>query len=170
MNRPAGEASYSAGEPTHTSSGTTYTPHSYAPAAQSGAGGQVITPAIRHAMTYNARPGGIHISTDYFAGHYGRDHRFHFDGWNAACAACNFTVVGGEWYFNWSGGNFGVVAPIPGYWALATDALYIDIGGDGNYYLYDTQFPGVAVQLTFVQNPGDDQAGADQDTGDGGGE
>jgi hypothetical protein len=40
------------------------------------------------------------------------------------------------------------------------------MGDDGNYYLYDAQFPNVAVQLTFVQNVGEDQAGADQDDSD----
>ena len=42
----------------------------------------------------------------------------------------------------------------------------IGMGDDGNYYLYDAQFPNVAVQLTFVQNVGEDQAGADQDDSD----
>jgi hypothetical protein len=55
------------------------------------------------------------------------------------------------------------MGPIPGNWALATDSLYVDVGDDGNYYLYDAQFPNVAVQLTFVQNIGDDQAADDQD-------
>jgi hypothetical protein len=55
---------------------------------------------------------------------------------------------------------------MPGNWSFQTDYLYIGLGEDGNYYLYDAQFPDLAVQLTFVQNIGDDQAGADQDQGD----
>jgi hypothetical protein len=39
------------------------------------------------------------------------------------------------------------------------------LGDDGNYYLYDASSPDSAVQLTFVQNVGDDQAGADDDEG-----
>jgi hypothetical protein len=128
---------------------------------------QVITPALRHAMTYNTRPDGVHINPAYFASYYGRDHGFHFTTWSPACPTCGFTLFQGEYYFSWNGGNFGVMTPIPNYWALASDYLYIDIGDDGNYYLYDTQYPGVAVQLTFVQNLGDDQAGADQGDGSG---
>jgi hypothetical protein len=70
--------------------------------------------------------------------------------------------IRGEWYFNWNGGTFGIIGQMPAYWGFQTDNLYIDIGDDGNYYLYDSQFPGVAVQLTFVQNVGDDQSRADQ--------
>jgi hypothetical protein len=124
---------------------------------------QVVTPALRHAMTYNTRPNGVHILPDYFAGHFGATHGFHFIGWGPGCPTCGFTPFHGEWYFNWNGANFGLMGQIPGNWALATDYLYVDIGDDGNYYLYDTQFPDLAVQLTFVQNLGDDQAGADQD-------
>jgi hypothetical protein len=73
------------------------------------------------------------------------------------------TQFNGGWYFNSDKGNFSLMGPIPGNWALATDSLYVDVGDDGNYYLYDAQFPNVAVQLTFVQNIGDDQAADDQD-------
>jgi hypothetical protein len=71
-------------------------------------------------------------------------------------------VLNGERYFGWNGATFGVITPIPAYWALGTDYLYVDIGDDGNYYLYDTQFPGLAVQVTFVQNPGEDQDQGDE--------
>lgn len=121
-----------------------------------------VTPVMRRAMTYNTRPGGVHMLPDYFAGHFGYSHGFHFIGWGPNCPTCGFTLFNGEWYFTWNGGMFGVMGPIPGNWALATDYLYIDIGDDGNYYLYDSQFPDFAVQLTYVQNMGDDQAGADQ--------
>lgn len=131
---------------------------------------QVVTPALRHAMTYNTRPNGIHISPDYFTGHFGLAHTFHFNGWGPDCPTCGFTQFNGESYFNVNGANFGLMSPIPGNWFLATDYLYVDIGDDGNYYLYDAVFPDLAVQLTFVQNLGDDQAGADQDQGDGSGE
>jgi hypothetical protein len=131
---------------------------------------QVVTPVLRHAMTYNTRPNGVHIQPEYFAGHFGPAHGFHFNGWGPGCPACGFAQFNGEWYFNWNGANFGLMGPIPGNWALAADYLYVDIGDDGNYYLYDAQNPNVAVQLTFVQNLGDDQAGADQDQGNGSGE
>lgn len=115
----------------------------------------VNTPAMRHAMTYNTRPGGVHIHPQYFATHYGRDHGFHING--------GFRLFGAEYYFNWNGGWFGVIGTVPGNWALQSDYLYIDVGDDGNYYLYNAQYPDLAVQLTFVQNVGDDQADTDQD-------
>lgn len=101
------------------------------------------------------------INPDYFAGHFGRGQEFHFNGWGPGCPTCGFTVFNGERYFNFNGATFGVTTPIPGYWALGSDYLYVDTGDDGNYYLYDTQFPGAAVQLTFVQNLGDDQGQGD---------
>lgn len=127
----------------------------------------VMVAGSRHITNCNTRPGGVHITPKYFAGHFGRGHGFHFDGWTAGCPTCPFRLFNGEYYFSLSGANFGVISPIPGNWVLATDYLYVDIGDDGNYYLYDAQFPDVAVQLTFVQNLGDDQAGADNDQGDG---
>jgi hypothetical protein len=125
----------------------------------------VITPLMRHAMTYNKRPGGVHITPDFFASHYGPAHGFHFTNYaGGPCIGnCDLKQFGTEWYFNWNGGWFGIMGQMPGYWGFETDYLYIDIGDDGNYYLYDTRFPDVAVQLTFVQNIGDDQAGASQD-------
>jgi hypothetical protein len=118
----------------------------------------VITPVLSRAMKYNTRPGGIHIDPSYFASHYGRAYGFHFNDPANCCV-----LRGSEWYFTWNGGWFGLMGQFPGAWALGTDYLYIDQGDDGNYYLYDAQFPDVAVQLTFVQNIGDDQAGDDQD-------
>jgi hypothetical protein len=123
----------------------------------------VVTPALSRAMTYNTRPGGIHIEPGYFAEHYGYAHGFHFTnyGGGPCIGNCGLIVFGEEWYFNWNGGWFGIMGQLPGNWALQSDYLYIGIGDDGNYYLYDAQFPDLAVQLTFVQNIGDDQAGAD---------
>jgi hypothetical protein len=118
---------------------------------------------VRHPSVNVSR--SVRINPDYFASHYGREHGFHFNGWGPGCPTCGFTLVNSRWYFNWNGGYFHVLNPFPSSWALASDYLYIDIGDDGNYYLYDAQFPGVAVQLTFVQNPADDQD--DQDQGDG---
>jgi hypothetical protein len=128
----------------------------------------VITPTLRHAMTYNTRPGGVHINPDYFASHFGPAHGFHFANYaGGACIGdCGLRQFGGEWYFNWNGGWFGLMGPMPGNWGFETDYLYIDIGDDGNYYLYDAQFPDLAVQLTFVPNIGADQAGDDQDQAD----
>jgi hypothetical protein len=111
---------------------------------------------MRQAKAHNSRPGGVHINPDYFASHYGNAHAFRF-------SDDPFRQVGGELYFNFNGGWFGVTGPVPGNWALQADYFYIGLGGDGNYYLYDAQFPDVAVQLTFVQNPGDDQTGDDGD-------
>jgi hypothetical protein len=127
-----------------------------------------MTRVTRHAMTYNTRPGGVHINPAYFAAHYGYAHGFHFANYaGGACIGdCGLRAFNGEWYFNWNGGWFGIMGQMPGNWGFQTDYLYIDIGDDGNYYLYDAQFPDVAVQLTFVQNIGDDQAGADQDQDD----
>jgi hypothetical protein len=121
-------------------------------------------------MTYNTRPNGAHLHPQYFADHFGSAHSFHFDGWGPGCPTCGFTLLSGEFYFHLNGANFGVIGPIPGNWGLATDYLYVDVGDDGNYYLYDAQFPDLAVQLTFVQNIGDDQAGADEDQDDQSGE
>jgi hypothetical protein len=123
---------------------------------------------IRHARNYNTRPGGVHITPDYFAAHFGRSHGFHFDKYaGGPCIGdCGLRVFRGEAYFTVNGGWFGIVGPMPGNWGFQTDYLYIDIGDDGNYYLYDAQFPGVAVQLTFVQNVGDDQVGDDEDQDD----
>lgn len=123
----------------------------------------VMTPAMNRAMTYNTRPGGIRINPQYFATHYGHANGFHFLRYaGGACIGdCGLRLVGNEWYFDFNGGWFGVIGQFPGNWALQTDYLYIDIGDDGNYYLYDAQFPGVAIQLTFVQNIGDDQAGVE---------
>jgi hypothetical protein len=47
---------------------------------------------------------------------------------------------------------------IPNGWKIFVDNLYIDIGDDGNYYLYDSAYPDFTVQLTFVDTVGDDQA------------
>jgi hypothetical protein len=109
----------------------------------------------------NNRPGGVHIDPNYFATHYGYTHVFHF-------AADPFREFGGELYFNFNGGWFGVIGPVPGNWVLQAESFYIGIGDDGNYYLYDMQLPNMAVQLTFVQNVGDDQTGTDEDQGDDG--
>jgi hypothetical protein len=117
-----------------------------------------VTPTARHAGTYNSRPGGIHIRTEYFAAHYGRQHLFHFNDRVRM-------VFGGESYLNFDGAWFGIVGQVPGDWAFQSDNLYIGLGDDGNYYLYDASSPDSAVQLTFVQNVGDDQAGADDDEG-----
>jgi hypothetical protein len=124
----------------------------------------VVTPAMAHAMTYNTRLGGVRINPDYFATHYGSAHGFHFARYaGGVCVGdCGLRLVGAEWYVDFDGGWFGIMGQMPN-WGFQTDYLYIDIGEDGNYYLYDAQFPGVAIQLTFVQNIGDDQAGTDQD-------
>jgi len=122
---------------------------------------QQVTPAVRRAMTYNTRPDGVHIRPEFFAAHYGYSHPFHFIGWYAGCLNCGFVQFNSEWYFSFNGGTFGLMGQIPGNWALATDNLYVDIGDDGTYYLYDAQYPDFALQLTFVQSVGDDQAGDD---------
>jgi len=56
------------------------------------------------------------------------------------------------------------MGPMPGNCGFQTDYLYIGIGGDGHHSLCDAHFPDLAVQFTFVQNPGDHQA--DEDQGD----
>jgi len=47
-------------------------------------------------------------------------------------------------YFNFNGGWFGMTSPIPGNWTIR-DFLYVGMGQDGNYYLYNPQFPDVSV-------------------------
>jgi hypothetical protein len=113
-----------------------------------------ITPALRRAMTYNTLPGGIRINPSYFATHYGRAYGFRFNNPANCCV-----VRGNEWYFTMNGAWFGLMGQFPGDWDLGIDYLYIDLGDDGNYYLYDAKFPDVAIQLTFMQNIGDDQPG-----------
>ena len=100
----------------------------------------------------HANGGGVHINPEYFASHYGSDHRFHFGG-------CDRRLFGGEWYFYWNGGWFGIMGALPEAWG---DDFYIGMGSDGNYYLFDSEIPAFAVQLTFVQDIGDDQAGAEE--------
>jgi hypothetical protein len=119
------------------------------------------TPAnrLRHAATYNSRPEGVHINPDYFASHYGNAHPFHF-------SDDPFRQIGGELYFNFNGGWFGVIGTVPGNWGLQADSFYVGLGEDGNYYLYNARFPDMALQLTFVENPGDDQVSDDGDPGD----
>ena len=128
----------------------------------------VLTPTVRRAMRYNTRPGGVHITPQYFATNFGDAHGFHFARYTGgACIGdCGLRQFGSEWYFNANGAWFGIIGAMPGNWGFETDYLYIDIGDDGNYYLYDAQFPDVAVQLTFVQNVGDDQAAADDEGAD----
>jgi hypothetical protein len=71
----------------------------------------VITAALRRAMTSNTCPGGVHIRPDYFAAHYGYAHGFH-------SGDCGFKLFGGEWYFNFDGGWFGIIGPMPGNWGF----------------------------------------------------
>jgi hypothetical protein len=66
------------------------------------------------ARNHNSRPGGVHINPDYFATHFGHDHGFHF-------ADCGPRVLGGELYFSFNGGWFGVMGPMPGDWGFQTD-------------------------------------------------
>jgi hypothetical protein len=117
----------------------------------------VMTPALKRATLYNSRPSRPRISPDYFAANYGPKNGFHFNGSSPSCPTCGMAQVNGESYFNWNGGNFGILGQTPANWALGSDYLYIDIGDDGNYYLYDAQYPDIAVQLTFVHEPGADQ-------------
>jgi hypothetical protein len=121
-------------------------------------GTRVVTPpespAFRRARVYNTRFNGQHISPDYFAANFGSSHEFHFP----AASPPYFVLYQGEWYCQVNGVTFGVMGVVPPAWNVAYDNLHIDIGDDGNYYLYDTNQPDLAIQLTFVQAKGDDQA------------
>lgn len=120
----------------------TYTPPTPAPQNReyTSSSVNVISTERRTAIAGVRRHGG-HIDSNYFASEYGRAHTFSFGNLGASFT----TNLNGELYFHLNGGDFGVVTPIPSAWRLAFDSLYIDIGDDGNYYLYDSQFPDVAV-------------------------
>jgi hypothetical protein len=120
----------------------------------------VVTPAMTNAMRYNqVRPDGTwhwRLFPAYTAAVFGSSHTWHF--------ANGFVVVGGESYFWLPGLNgagrvwFGILGPFPDNWLL-TDPLYLDFGDDGNYYLYDALYPGIAIPLSAGDNAGDDQTG-----------
>jgi hypothetical protein len=112
------------------------------------------TPAFRRARVYNTRINGVHVSPEYFATNFGMNHQFHFP----SAGPPYFVLYQGEWYCQVNGTTFGVMGALPAAWNVAMENLYIDIGDDGNYYLYDTNQPNIAIQLTFVQAKGDDQA------------
>jgi hypothetical protein len=119
----------------------------------------VITPGIANAMRYNQiRPDGSYrwrLFPAYTEAMFGQSHTFAITG--------GFVVVGGEGYFWLPGlpGNgpvwFGVLGPIPDNWVLVSDPLYVDQGDDGNYYLYDALYPGLAIPISAGNNAGDDQ-------------
>jgi len=112
------------------------------------------TPAFRRARVYNTRNNGLHITPEYFAANFGVSHPVHFP----STGSPYFVPYRGEWYCQVNGAYFGVMGPLPNAWNTAIDNLYIDIGDDGNYYLYDSAQPDFAIQLTYVQRMGDDQA------------
>jgi hypothetical protein len=95
----------------------------------------------------------LRIRSDYFAANYGVNHPFHF----LSSGPPYVVRYGDEWYWQVNGAYFGLMGPLPGTWNAALDDLYIDLGEDGNYYLYDRAQPDLAIQLTFVQAVGDDQ-------------
>ncbi len=109
-------------------------------------------------MTYNRRR-SLYIRNDYFVANYGYAHGFHINSFmEYGVTVFNPDFMVQEPYFQWGGFWFGVLGPIPPNWVLANDYLYIDVGDDGNYYLYDAIFPGLAIQLSANVNLGDDQA------------
>jgi hypothetical protein len=113
------------------------------------------TPQFRRARIYNTRPGGRVILPEYFGTHFGSAYSFHF---TPAADGNVFRSYNGENYFATNGCTFGVMGAIPTGWNIFVDNLYIDVGDDGNYYLYDSAYPDFTVQLTFVDAVGDDQA------------
>jgi hypothetical protein len=113
------------------------------------------TPQFRRARIYNTRPGGRVILPEYFGTHFGSAYPFHF---TPAADGNVFRNYNGENYFATNGCTFGVMGAIPNGWNIFVDNLYIDVGDDGNYYLYDSAYPDFTVQLTFVDTVGDDQA------------
>ena len=114
----------------------------------------VRVPVARPTIAYYSDPGVLRIQPAYFAANFGRARWFHLP--------ASVTVFRGETYFNWHGAWFGITGELPPYWALRSDDLYIDIGADGNYYLYNARLPETPVMLTYVENVGDDQTNSDQ--------
>lgn len=115
---------------------------------------EVRVPVARPVITYYSSPGVMRIHPSYFAANFGRIHWFHMP--------ASLTVFRGETYFNWHGAWFGISGVVPPYWSLRADSLFIDLGADGNYYLYNARFPERPVMLTYVENVGDDQTTPDQ--------
>lgn len=131
----------------------------------------VVRPAavprfMARAMTYNRRH-AIFVRNDYFVANYGAAHAFHINFFTEhGVSVFNPDFMAQEPYFQFGGFWFGLLGPIPTNWRLALDNLYIDVGDDGNYYLYDAAFPGLAIQLSAGVNIGDDQADNYQDPAD----
>jgi len=85
---------------------------------------------------------GYRIPEDRFRAHFGRGHWFRVYG-------APIMVVEGHPRFQYGGFWFGVVDPVPEYWAsnwYETDDVYVDYVNDG-YYMYNRRHPGVAIAV-----------------------
>ena len=96
---------------------------------------QRAVPALR----LSARGSG-HIPDDRFHANFGEGHRFVIN---------QPVIVGGYSRFQYGGYWFGFVQPWPDGWYY-TDQVYVDYI-DGGYFLFDPFYPGVRVEIVYVQ-------------------
>ena len=84
--------------------------------------------------------GSGRIPDDRFHANFGEGHRF---------AINQPVIVGGYSRFQYGGYWFGFVQPWPDGWYY-TDQVYVDYI-DGGYFLFDPFYPGVRVEIVYVQ-------------------
>jgi hypothetical protein len=109
-----------------------------------GGGRSHVTESAKHSWD------GHHFSSGYFHDHFGNGHRF---GWGSVDWDGPRFSVGSSFFFG--GVWFGIVQPIPVGWV--GDPVYVDVGTNGDYYLYDQKFGCEAIPVTpSVQDQSDD--------------
>lgn len=96
--------------------------------------------------TWQQRGGynGYRVPDDRFRLYFGTGHNFHIGG-------LPLLFVGGYPRFQYDGYWVTLMDPWPENWPplwYESDNVYIDWGGDG-YYLYDTNYPGIALAVTL---------------------
>lgn len=97
-------------------------------------------------LTWQQRGGytGYRIPANRFSLYFGAGHYFHI-------GSLPLLFVGGYPRFQYDGYWVTLMDPWPSNWDplwYETDNLYIDWSGDG-YYLYDTNYPGIAIAVTI---------------------
>ena len=96
---------------------------------------QRAVPAVRVSSRGSGR-----IPDDRFHANFGEGHRFVIN---------QPVIVGGYSRFQYGGYWFGFVQPWPDGWYY-TDQVYVDYI-DGGYFLFDPFYPGVRVEIVYVQ-------------------
>jgi hypothetical protein len=96
--------------------------------------------------TWQQRGGysGYRVPDDRFRLYFGTGHFFHI-------GSLPLLFVGGYPRFQYDGYWVTLMDPWPENWPplwYETDNVYVDWGGDG-YYLYDTNYPGIAIAVTL---------------------